>query len=238
MVRCTPCIGRDDLQFTSENFTPYHARDSPSTGMTKVANILFAKELQVKFDEQNIAATSITLHPGSVPTSEEASHLWLRVLGNSTYASPTQAVLSKFSGSLPWASSSSRSSRTSASPRPKALTRLCSLQLHLSSKPTVGSTEAHTCGHGGGSNSRARRQGTLSQRETFGRRPRECCLSVIDRENSESQRNKNTLPVGLHVDRGLKMTIRIQSTRYTLQSANALTGILLRASPMPPSYKH
>jgi len=49
--------GTDDMQ---SNYGRY--------GLSKLANVLFAKELQRRFDAENVQAISITLHPGGVAT--------------------------------------------------------------------------------------------------------------------------------------------------------------------------
>jgi hypothetical protein len=41
-----------------------------SIGYSKLANILFAKHLQTKFNEEGIEGVSVSVHPGSVKTGE------------------------------------------------------------------------------------------------------------------------------------------------------------------------
>jgi hypothetical protein len=43
--------------------------DSPQ-GLSKLANILFTKEIQKRFDAEGIPAISISLHPGGVLTGK------------------------------------------------------------------------------------------------------------------------------------------------------------------------
>lgn len=48
-------------------------------GATKLANILFAKQLQVVFDQEDVDALSISLNPGGVDTGESESLAHLAV---------------------------------------------------------------------------------------------------------------------------------------------------------------
>jgi hypothetical protein len=43
------------------------------TGLGKLANILFTKELQKRFNAEGVPAISISLHPGEVKTGEAHS---------------------------------------------------------------------------------------------------------------------------------------------------------------------
>lgn len=49
-------------------------------GYSKLANILFAKQLQKKMDADGINGVSIVLHPGGVKTSEYSNELYATVL--------------------------------------------------------------------------------------------------------------------------------------------------------------
>lgn len=46
------------------------------TGLSKLANILFSRQLQKNFDTAAIDATSIALHPGLIKTGKDYKHLY------------------------------------------------------------------------------------------------------------------------------------------------------------------
>lgn len=46
-------------------------------GLSKLANILFTKQLQKKLDAEGIQAVAISLHPGSIRTSMNARSFFL-----------------------------------------------------------------------------------------------------------------------------------------------------------------
>jgi hypothetical protein len=49
----------------------YSNKMLPPIGLSKLANILFAKQLQKIFDVEGIQGISISLHPGGVKTSKQ-----------------------------------------------------------------------------------------------------------------------------------------------------------------------
>ncbi|KAG9037158.1 hypothetical protein FRB95_006712 [Tulasnella sp. JGI-2019a] len=80
----------DGWNFQSTGFVS----DLQSYGTTKLANILFAKELQRVLDRDGVDATSISLHPGGVNTGAVQNMRQLGGLGYALY------YATKFSGQL------------------------------------------------------------------------------------------------------------------------------------------
>ena len=51
--------------------------DSLATGYSKLANILFANQLQKGFDKDNVPITAVSLHPGRILTGTSHSYFMI-----------------------------------------------------------------------------------------------------------------------------------------------------------------
>ncbi|KAI0052751.1 NAD(P)-binding protein [Auriscalpium vulgare] len=69
----------DSLEAMNSNFEDTKAPDAILYGYTKLANILWTKELQRRFDRESIPITAISLHPGSI-TTEGTMNQFKRIL--------------------------------------------------------------------------------------------------------------------------------------------------------------